>query len=132
MSKLQIPIIHDEYAKSCIIDHVIGLLRHHLDLPDPDDELRDISPGLDVAGRSYKDTMVWGVTIASYDEHGNHTPISSKQYLQVLQACLFLEQDLPDGMGFFEIYYATDDAIELRYVIDRNDPLREWFNKNFR
>ena len=132
MSKLEIPIIHDEYAKSCIIDYVIGLLSHYLDLPDPDDELRDIAPGLYVTGRNYKDTTVWSVTIASCDEHEKHTPISCKQYLQILEACLYLEQGLPDGMAFFEIYYATDDAIELRYVIDRNEPLREWFNKNFK
>jgi hypothetical protein len=132
MSKLEIPLLHDHYAKWCIMNHVLDLYRHHLDLPDPDDEMRDEEGGLDVSFDPIYDSWACAIKVTAHKANGEPCDFTHRQYHDIMQAMVYVEQELPNGFCFFEIYTGNSRTLDIRYAIDHNDSVREWYNFNIK
>ena len=132
MSKPQLPIALDAYAKGQIARYIGDQLRHYLDLPDPDDEMRDIEDGLDLSFHLPADSCVIGIRIDAYKADGSRGKFTKSNYHDIISALLHLNPELPDGLVFFEIFNSDHHFIDIRYIIDYDSPLRCWYDANLR
>ena len=131
MSKLQIPMIHDSYAMNNVASHVNDRMRYHLGLGDPDDEMREDVDGLDCDFVFFTNTTNFHLKIQPFKADGSVARFTHSQYVEIIEALGHTQTELPDGLEFFEIYTATENFLVISFIIDKNEPLRNWHTENF-
>ena len=132
MSKIQMPLVHDSYAKFQIADYLLWKLREYLDLPDSDDEMRENKAGLDVKIEVPNDALTIRLVISAHEANGAYGRFTDRNYTDVMETLLFLDQKLPDGLEFYEIFRANSRFIEVNYIIQSDSKLRCWYDANIR
>ena len=107
-----------------------GQLRNLLDLPDPDDEMRDIREGLDIECQ-FRGTCTWEVLISSYSADGK--PIMIYPYFaEILHAVGHLSTIIvPTGLEFFECDAVTPYHVKIRIIINSESEYDSWRHKYF-
>lgn len=98
--------------------------RHLIDIPFPDDEMRDIvEEGIDLDVQ-FEGGVTWLMTIRSTDSILNYME-------RIVSYVGWVPGSLPPGIEFFEVHEVLDKSISIRFIIDDSDEYNEWCMKHY-
>lgn len=98
--------------------------RHLIDIPFPDDEMRDIvEEGIDLTVE-YEGGVTWLLKIFATDSILNYME-------RIVSYVGWVPASLPPGIEFFEVHELLEKSISLRFIIDNGDEYREWCQKHY-
>jgi len=105
-------------------------LRKLLDLPDQDDELRPIEPGLDLFVENNSGTT-WDLLIFSSDVDGTHIDIAP-YFADALESLCHISTELPSmGLEFLEVHEVTKVNVRVRIIINDKTVWDEWCKEHY-
>ena len=114
-----------------VASHVNDRMRYHLGLGDPDDEMREDVDGLDCNYVYFPDTTNFHIKVQPFKADGSVAKFSDGQYWDIIEALGHTITELPPGLEFFEVYTAMQNFLVISFIIDKNEPLRNWHTENF-
>jgi hypothetical protein len=98
--------------------------RHLIDIPFPDDEMRDIEEeGLDLTVK-YEGGVTWLLTVFTTDSILNYME-------RIVSYVGWVPGSLPPGVEFHEVHEVLEQSISLRFIIDNGDEYNEWCQKYY-